>query len=489
MDISKYFDKIWHKGLLYKCEKEFGISGTLLNWLKSYLSDRSQRVQIENTFSDSRKINAGCPQGSVLGPLLALIYLNGLANRTTNDILFFADDTSLYASHTPQTLPRVQSSLQSDLDEIAKYGQEWAIQFNETKTIQQSFSFKHHNTSPKLTFGGIPIPTTDTHKHLGLTLSKDLRFHEHVNDILNKANKSLSPLYSIAQYLPRNTLDEIYKIYIRPYLDYCDTIYDGHMTIHDSARLEIFQNRAARLTTGTFFRTSSDKLRTELGWDKLTTRRKLHRLLLYHKITSQRHNMPTYITTLTPQSRERDTNRLLRNASHHTQTHPRTTTYQRSFFILTGREWNYLPDAIRTLPYPDFKRKISEHLCIPKPPTYYSHGTKALNIMHTRIRTNMTQLNENMFNIQKSDSPRCSCGYSRETIMHYIFTCTNYNQQRAILYRDIERSLNYKLQHEPKSTQLDVLLHGRGLGGGGGRLVARHFQNYLLTSGRFTVRL
>ena len=153
LDISKYFDKIWHKGLLYKCKNEFGITGSLLNWLKSYLSDRTQRVQIKNSFSNSRTINAGCPQGSVLGPLLALIYLNDLSYRTTNDILFFADDTSLYASHTASNLLTTQQTLQDDLNEIHNYGQEWIITFNAAKTAQQSFSRKNNNQQPALLLG------------------------------------------------------------------------------------------------------------------------------------------------------------------------------------------------------------------------------------------------------------------------------------------------------------------------------------------------
>ena len=102
LDISKYFDKIWHDGLIFKCKHEFYISGNLLSWLKSYLTDRHQKVRIEDSYSNMQTINAGCPQGSVLGPLLALIYLNGLANLTTNDILCYADDTSIYTTHTKE---------------------------------------------------------------------------------------------------------------------------------------------------------------------------------------------------------------------------------------------------------------------------------------------------------------------------------------------------------------------------------------------------
>ena len=256
LDISKYFNKIWHVGLLYKCQKEFGISGVLLNWLKSYLGDRTQRVSTNSKFIFSPcKINAGCPQGSVLGPLLALIYLNDLSTRTYNDILFFADNTSLYASHSPKTLIKTQHTLQRDLDEIEKYGKQWAITFNSSKTIQQTFPMTNSNQPPMLKFGNAPIPIHETHKRLGMTFSKDLRFHDHVNEIINRVNKTLSPIYAIAKYLPRHTLEQIYKTYIIPHFDNCDTIYDEHITLRDISRLETLQNRTARLTTGTLFRT------------------------------------------------------------------------------------------------------------------------------------------------------------------------------------------------------------------------------------------
>ena len=230
LDISKYFDKIWHKGLLYKSKNDFGLSGKLFEWLASYLADRKHRVRINDTFSAYQTINAGCPQGSVLGPLLALIYLDGLSNRTQNDVLFFADDTSLYASHTTTDLRTTELSLQRDLDEIHKYGREWAITFNTTKTIQQTFSHKREHQKPKLTFGGDAIPIQDNHKHLGMTFSIDLRFHQHINEICHKVNKTIGPLYPISQYLPRPILDQIYKTYVRPHFDYCDTIFDGHIT-------------------------------------------------------------------------------------------------------------------------------------------------------------------------------------------------------------------------------------------------------------------
>ena len=486
LDISKYFDKIWHKGLLHKCKHDFGISDSVFNWLKSYLCNRRQRVQINNTFSTTHIINAGCPQGSVLGPLLALMYLDGLPRRTKNDILLFADDTSLYASHTTADFNETQLSLQRDLDEIYKYGREWAITFNTTKTIQQTFSHKQQHTPPALTFGGDPIPIHDSHTHLGIALSTDLRFHQHVNVICKKVNQTLSPLYPIAQYIPRPILDQIYKIYIRPHFDYCDTVYDGHITIYDAIRLETLQNRAGRLVTGTLFRTPTANLLLDLGWDKLSTRRRIHKLALYHSFNNPQHQIPDYIKTIMPGTRTQHTGKLLRNANTHTIASNRTTSYQNSFFLSTGKLWNNLPEPTRTLSQTSFKREIAERLGVPTPPAYYATGSKMGNILHTRLRTEMSHLNSHLFQIHKHDTSECSCGHLVENARHFILYCPNYVPKRHELAQNISQALDIDFLSLPPLIQLRILIHGDTLGSEDGRAVACHFQNFLFNSHRFT---
>ena len=317
LDISKYFDKIWHEGLLYKCKNEFFISDNLLSWLRSYLTNRTQKVRIGDALSSTKTICSGVPQGSVLGPLLALMYLNGLTNKVTNNVLLYADDTSLYASHTRQDADTVRQSLQQDLNEICEYGKQWAITFNPSKTIQQFFTRKTNNDPPVLTFGGQPIHVTDNHKHLGLTFSKDLRFHTHINDILRKMNIALSPIYPIAKFLTRSTLTKLYTMYIRPYHDYCAIVFDGHVTTSDELRLERIQNRIARLAIGVPLRTSTEKLRLDTGWELLKTRREKHRLIFFHKLTHFSEKQPDYIKSILPQTRFESTSRNLRNANTH----------------------------------------------------------------------------------------------------------------------------------------------------------------------------
>ena len=374
LDISKYFDKIWHTGLLKKCEIEFGLTGTVLKWLGSYLEHRNQQVRVNNELSETKMLNAGCPQGSVLGPLLAILYLNKLADITTNDILLFADDTSLHKPHVKENPLETQQSLQKDLDKIQDYGNQWAITFNASKTIQQTFSRKAEtaqvNNTPHLTFGDQPIPAVTSHKHLGLTFSSDLRFHVHINETIKRVNRAVSPLYQISKHVPRNILADMYTTYILPIFDYCDVVYDGHITMHDTYRLEKTQNRIARLVKGTPFRTSTDKLKRDLGWTSLSDRHKLHKLTLYHKL---RHDArtPEYIKNTLPRTRYDDTGRTLKNSTLHSLPQNRTTSFQQSFLPSTIRLWNNLPENIRILTqHNQFKRAVFKQMGPSRPPKY-----------------------------------------------------------------------------------------------------------------------
>ena len=381
--------------------------------------------------------------------------------------------------------PIVQLSLQHDLDEIYKYGREWAITFTTSKTVQQTFSHRQQYTPPTLTFGGDPIPIHDNHTHLGMTFLKDLRFHHHINTICNKVHKTLSPLYPIAQYIPRPILDQIYKTYIRPHFDYCDTVYDGHMTIHDASRLEILQNRAARLVTGTLFRTPTDKLLLDLGWDKLSIRRRIHKLRLYHTFNNTNHQTPDYIRTIMPHTRAENTGRALRNANSHTMKPNRTTSYQQSFFLSTSKLWNHLHESIRSLSYPSFKRAITERLGVPRPPAYYALGSKTGNILHSRLRTEMTHLNSHLFQLQKHTTAECSCGHPVENVRHFILSCPNYSAHRIQLVENISKIIGIDFNDLSPTYQLHLLLHGGTMDDEGGCALAYHFQNFVIFVHKF----
>ena len=501
LDISKYFDKIWHVGLLHKCKILYGISGQLHNWLKSYLTNRSIRVTVGNSLSKPLIINAGCPQGSVLGPVLALIYLNDLADETHNESLFYADDTSLHASYSRQPIlhPSTQQhnsstsdfhmaciSLQNDLNTISEFGTKWLIRFNAAKTTLMTFSHTVPPSSPSLYFDNCLIPSTRCHTHLGLTLSTDLRFHDHVNNIIKKVNIALSPLYAIARFLPRTILLQIYNTYIRPIFDYSDIVYDGLITTKDRLRLERLQMRAARLLTGALFHTSHDKLRSELGWDSLDIRRTKHRLVFYHKLLVPQADIPQYIQDIIPKTRHHNTGLALRNANARTLPRNRTTLFQQSFVPQTTKQWNNLPESIRTDPcLKTFKRAIDSRFGAEVAPKFNSYGSKKGNILHTRLRLNSSELNANLFKIQKSSSSSCECGNPSETVAHFVLNCPRFSVLRSELFDEVSRLLP-NFSDINNVSKLNVLLDGKDVSEKGLK-IAKTFQNFLIKTKRFQV--
>ena len=133
MDISKAFDKVWHDGLIFKLEQN-GISGNLLKLFHNYLKDRKQRVVLNGSFSDYSSIGSGVPQGSVLGPLLFLIYINDLEKNIKSNVKFFADDKMLYFIVKDPEL--TASDLNQDLHTIQQWAHQWKLEFNPDPTKQ-----------------------------------------------------------------------------------------------------------------------------------------------------------------------------------------------------------------------------------------------------------------------------------------------------------------------------------------------------------------
>lgn len=487
LDISKYFDKIWHNALLKKCQIQYNISGLLLSWLTSYLTDRSQVVRIGNSISPPEKLLAGCPQGSVLGPLLALLYLNDLSDKTENDALFYADDTSLYISYPRDSQQHIQT-LQNDLDTISQYGDDWAITFNANKTIQQTFTNRLNNQDPKLSFNGQNIPSTTSHKHLGLTISTDLHFHQHVNDIIKKVNMHLGPIYPIAKFLPRHILNDLYATYIRPHFDYCDIIYDGNLTVTDASRLQILQNRCARLVTGTLYRTSTDALLKDLGWERLKQRRLIHKLLFFHRLYYNNPPLPSYLTNLITANRLDVTRRDLRNAQLLSTPNFRLTSFKKSFIPDTIRQWNLLPESFRNSPsHRDFTRQVRQRFGAPEPPPLHSVGTKIGNTRHTQLRVGLSPLKAHLFQIQLSPSPECTCTHKHEDTPHFLLWCPNYTNQRQTLI-NAAQSIIPHFDNLSTQCKLKVLLHGENLTKSQGIRMALHLQTYIAHTQRFSTQ-
>ena len=180
------------EGLLYKL-KSMGISGEIYKLLENYLSGRFQRVLLNGQTSSWRPILAGVPQGSILGPLLFLIYINDLPNELKSNAKLFADDTSLYSVVKDPTVSAFE--LNHDLDIISKWAIQWKMSFNPDPSKQAQevlFSHKIENAfHPPLFFNQVPVKPTNLQKHLGMHLDTKLSFKEHLKCTVQKVNKIL----------------------------------------------------------------------------------------------------------------------------------------------------------------------------------------------------------------------------------------------------------------------------------------------------------
>ena len=290
LDISKAFDKVWHEGLLYKL-KSMGISGELIKLLENYLSNRLQRVVLNGQASPWRSVLAGAPQGSILGPLLFLIYINDLPNRLKSNVKLFADDTSLFTIVKDKN--ESANILNNDLSLISRWAYDWEMLFNPApKKPAQELIFsrkKQSQSHPTISLNNIPVERASYQKHLGIILDEKLNFKQHIDNAILKINKGISVIKKLRYSLPRKSLVTIYKAFLRPLIDYGDIIYDQPQNESFCEKLESVQYKAALAITGAIQDTSREKIYQELGLESLKNRRWYKRLCCMFKIIMKKH--------------------------------------------------------------------------------------------------------------------------------------------------------------------------------------------------------
>ncbi len=453
LDMSKAFDKVWHDGLIFKL-KMYGIEGNLLSLIKDYLSMRQQRVTINGKSSSWKSVLSGVPQGSVLGPLLFLIYINDLPDHIKSTPYLFADDVSLFTEVKDCT--EATDILNNDLLEITKWSFQWKMQFNpdiNKQATEVCFSNKRVSNALALQFNDNVVNSVVYHKHLGLILDDKLSFEYHVNEKITKANHGIAIIKSLFMHVPRKSLINIYKSFVRPHLDYCDVIYhkptDNYSryvdnisisNMHFVSKIESVQYNAALAISGCIRGTSREKIYNELGLMSLHDRRTFHRLTLFYKI---RHKLvPSYLNDLMPETRPSNYN----FRSHQAEIYPtRTNKFRYSFFPHCVRMWNNLSKSITLSPSLEiFKNRyliFFEH----KPSNvYFVHNPLGLKLL-TRLRVGLSHLRSHKYNHGFLDTPNplCLCNKSSiETTEHYLLICPIFSQSRKQLFIDLSSKIS-----------------------------------------------
>ena len=446
LDISKAFDKVWYEGLIFKL-KSNGIDGVLLKLLENYLTGRKQRVVLNGIESKWEQVYSGVPQGSVLGPLLFLIYINDLTTNIKSNMKLFADDSSLFARVYDCNATQIQLLL--DLDNITKWANQWKMKFNPDITKQAiEVIFSHKYKKPihdPLVFNNIPVARESSTKHLGIILDDHLSFRKHIKLSIEKANKGIALMKYLSKYVNRKVLDQTYKLYVRPHLDYGDVIYHGQLTDMMKS-LESVQYKAALIVTGCIKGTSMVKLYDEVGWESLNARRIYHRFLLYYQIRNN--EKPAYLKKHIKALPER-----------------RTLRYERSFFPFCKLNWDFLDDDIKNAATVGiFKSKYITKIRPPKRNVFDVRDKYGLSLL-TRLRVDFSDLREHRFRHNwNCPSPICKCNSENESTEHFLLRCPLHNIQRHDLFSALSNILKINkillTNNLPSKNIVEMLLFG-----------------------------
>lgn len=250
LDFSKAFDVLCHNVLLGKL-RSLGFCTQILNWIESFLSGRSMRVSVGGSDSRSVPVLSGVPQGSVLGPLLFLIYVNSLGADFGCEWFAFADDLKLFVSHPRGEAGQFNGQLQADLDLLVSLSRSWNLKLNPSKCVVMRFGGRTPTDGDNsgYTLEGAPLKLVKSHRDLGVLVDCSLKFHTHVSEVVRKASGLSNQLLRATVCRSSEFMVTLFLSHVRPIVDYCSTVWNlGY--IGDLNSLESIQRRWTKQVTG-----------------------------------------------------------------------------------------------------------------------------------------------------------------------------------------------------------------------------------------------
>ena len=240
LDCKKAFDTVPHKRLLAKLEA-YGISGKILKWIETFLTNRSQQVIINGVLSESLPVLSGVPQGSVLGPVLFLIFINDLLVGISSLGKLFADDSKIYRKiHSQED----RNILQEDLIKLQEWSQKWLLQFNEDKCKVMHIGSKQQNYEYQLNNKVLEVTTVE--KDLGIYVTPNMKVATHVAKVAAKANSMVGRIKRTFSYMDDKMFKALYPSLIRSQMEYAVQAWSPQFK-KDILVLEKVQQRATKL--------------------------------------------------------------------------------------------------------------------------------------------------------------------------------------------------------------------------------------------------
>ena len=366
------------------------------------------------------------------------------------------------------------NDMSHDLDLISQWAYTWRMSFNsdpQKQAVELKFSRKKSEIDhPVILFDNMPVKKVHEHKQLGIILDSKLSFSAHIKSAISKTRKGIGLLKYLSKYLPRHTLNEIYKLYVRPHLDYGDVIYhipakvcefSGNFVLPNlMEKLESVQYSAALAVTGTWRGTSREKLYIDLGLESLSSRRWSRRLTLFYKFLNNL--SPEY--TVDPIPPLHQSQYRLRNQDVIGQVKVRTEKFKSSFYPNCLSEWNKLEPELRQAPsVAVLKKKLLSIIRPPAKSVYGIHDPEGLSYL-TQLRVGLSKLNFHNFklNFRDTENPMCPTSDGIEDTEHFLLLCPSFDVQRQDLLAGIAELLRPVVQIADLSNDAltQLLLYG-----------------------------
>jgi hypothetical protein len=332
LDLCKAFDTVNHEILIKKLFT-YGIQNKSLDWFKSYLQNRKQFCVVNNATSSLRNLNCGVPQGSNLGPLLFLLYVNDLPNcLKKSHAAMYADDTNITVRSS--SLTYLEEALNDELENIHQWLLSNKLTLNVKKTeymvIGTRQRLRNFSQDINVSIDGKVLKEVKTKKTLGVLVDKHLSWDKHIDNVSKKVSKGIGMLRRAKQYVSTKTLEKLYHALVQPHFDYCSMVW-GNCAEYLKGKLQKLQNRAARVITGDTYEIRSTDILNKLDWKTLSERRKEQQLKYVSKaLTCQ---CPETISDMFKLS---DSNRyeLRSNKTKLMLSKPKSNSMKRTFIVM-----------------------------------------------------------------------------------------------------------------------------------------------------------
>ena len=356
LDFKKAFDLVNHKTLLIKLEQYFPNSH-IIKLIESYLTNRTQFVLLNGKTSLKKETTSGVPQGSVLGPLFFLLYINDLPlhlNQQTKDTLF-ADDSSLHTSNKKISI--INETLQDSLDKTDDWCNKNSMVIHPDKTKSMIIAPRQkqqlHKPVLNLSLGSSNIEQVNCHKLLGVTIDTCMTWNNHIENIMKKLSRNIFLLYKLKQFAQQKHLQLFFNAHILSHINYASTIWDG-CSQDTLKKLNALHRRAVK-QINCCQTTTTDKKLKQMNILPLKKQLDLNKTILIHKIYN--HKTPTYLTNIITKASNRYNSKKL------IVPQPKLDLFKTSLSFSGSILWNSLPNEMKKITsIKGFRKKLYSYL-------------------------------------------------------------------------------------------------------------------------------